>query len=86
MKIAENRLKRIIKESVKNVLRENRHDIYSLPSILEEMANYAQQCIDDDDDSVYDYFNEIVETGLFHDAVGKVTGSSNGSVTFSTDY
>lgn len=50
------------------------------------MANYAQQCIDDDDDSVYDYFNEIVETGLFHDAVGKVTGSSNGSVSFSTDY
>ena len=86
MKITENRLKRIIKESVKNVLRENMHDIYSLPSILEEMANYAQQCIDDDDDSVYDYFNEIVETGLFHDAVGKVTGSSNGSVTFSTDY
>lgn len=86
MKITENRLKRIIKESVKNVLRENRHDIYSLPSILEEMANYAQQCIDDDDDSVYDYFNEIVETGLFHDAVGKVTGSSKGSVTFSTDY
>ena len=86
MKITENRLKRIIKESVKNVLREDRHDIYSLPSILEEMANYAQQCIDDDDDSVYDYFNEIVETGLFHDAVGKVTGSSNGSVTFSTDY
>ena len=86
MKITENRLKRIIKESVKNVLRENRHDIYSLPSILEEMANYAQPCIDDDDDSVYDYFNEIVETGLFHDAVGKVTGSSNGSVTFSTDY
>lgn len=86
MKITENRLKRIIKESVKNVLRENRHDIYSLPSILEEMANYAQQCIDDDDDSVYDYFNEIVETGLFNDAVGKVTGSSNGSVSFSTDY
>lgn len=86
MKITENRLKRIIKESVKNVLRENRHDIYSLPSILEEMANYAQQCIDDDDDSIYDYFNEIVETGLFHDAVGKVTGSSNGSVNFSTDY
>ena len=86
MKITENRLKLIIKESVKNVLRENRHDIYSLPSILEEMANYAQQCIDDDDDSVYDYFNEIVETGLFHDAVGKVTGSSNGSVSFSTDY
>ena len=86
MKITENRLKRIIKESVKNVLRENRHDIYSLPSILEEMANYAQQCIDDDDDSIYDYFNEIVETGLFHDAVGKVTGSSNGSVTFLTDY
>lgn len=86
MKITENRLKRIIKESVKNVLRENRHDIYSLPSILEEMSNYAQQCIDDDDDSIYDYFNEIVETGLFHDAVGKVTGSSNGSVTFSTDY
>ena len=86
MKITENRLKRIIKESVKNVLRENRHDIYSLPSILEEMANYTQQCIDDDDDSVYDYFNEIVETGLFHDAVGKVTGSSNGSVSFSTDY
>ena len=86
MKITENRLKRIIKESVKNVLRENMHDIYSLPSILEEMANYAQQCIDDDDDSVYDYFNEIVETGLFHDAVGKVTGSSNGSVSFSTDY
>lgn len=86
MKITENRLKRIIKESVKNVLRENRHDIYSLPSILEEMANYVQQCIDDDDDSVYDYFNEIVETGLFHDAVGKVTGSSNGSVSFSTDY
>lgn len=86
MKITENRLKRIIKESVKNVLRENMHDVYSLPSILEEMANYAQQCIDDDDDSVYDYFNEIVETGLFHDAVGKVTGSSNGSVTFSTDY
>ena len=86
MKITENRLKRIIKESVKNVLRENRHDIYSLPSILEEMANYAQQCIDDDDDSVYDYFNEIVETGLFHDAVGKVTGSSNGSFSFSTDY
>ena len=86
MKITENRLKRIIKESVKNVLRENRHDVYSLPSILEEMANYAQQCIDDDDDSVYDYFNEIVETGLFYDAVGKVTGSSNGSVTFSTDY
>ena len=86
MKITENRLKRIIKESVKNVLRENRHDIYSLPSILEEMANYAQQCIDDDDDSVYDYFNEIVETGLFHDAVGKVTGSSHGSVTFSPDY
>lgn len=86
MKITENRLKRIIKESVKNVLRENRHDIYNLPSILEEMANYAQQCIDDDDDSVYGYFDEIVETGLFHDAVGKVTGSSNGSVSFSTDY
>lgn len=50
------------------------------------MANYAQQCIDDDDDSVYGYFDEIVETGLFHDAVGKVTGSSNGSVSFSTDY
>lgn len=52
-----------------------------LASILREMASYVESCEDTS------YFQEIVNTGLFHDAVGRVEyWMGDVEVTVSTDY
>lgn len=51
-----------------------------LAEILREMASYVESCQD------YSYFQEIVNTGLFHDAIGKVLENFGDEVNVSTDY
>lgn len=40
-----------------------------LPSILIEMASYIQDC---DEEQKLGYLKELSQSGLFHDAIGKV--------------
>ena len=51
-----------------------------LAEILREMASYVESCQD------YSYFREIVNTGLFNDACGRVSDDFGDSVTVVTDY
>lgn len=37
-------------------------------------------------ESIHDYFRDIVETGLFHDACGKVFEDNGDSVIVTTEY
>ena len=56
----------------------------ALAVILREMADYLT---DNCNQSEYaGYFQEIVQTGLFHDAIGKPVEISENSVTVITDY
>lgn len=52
----------------------------NLASILREMASYVEGCRDTS------YFQEIINTGLFHDACGKVEWICGDEATVSTDY
>lgn len=87
IKLTESQLNKVIRESVKKVLKEsNQHTVNDLVDILEDMANYVEHCQSVGDESVNGYFREIIETGLYHDAIGKSTDFSNGVNTFVTDY
>lgn len=57
----------------------------NLPAILRSMADYAEQCIDDEE-VIGGYFLEIVESGLFHDSEGKVLEADEESCTVAIDY
>ena len=58
-----------------------------LPEILENMADYVRQCIEWDDD-VEEYYDEIINTGLFEDSEGKEQSydRETGEFTTRTDY
>lgn len=57
-----------------------------LASILADMASYIQQ-YGEDTDMYQGYFEEVVRTGLFHDAIGKVTCIVDKStIEITTDY
>ena len=70
IRLNESSLHRIVKESVKKILREGVYSPNNLPEILENMASYVDDCINNGED-VSDYYREIVRTGLFHDSEGK---------------
>lgn len=54
-----------------------------LSEILTEMASYIEST---DESSLMDYFNEIIKTGVFHDAIGKVVYREEDSVTTINEY
>ena len=54
-----------------------------LSGILTEMASYIEST---DESALVDYFNEIVATGLFHDAIGKTVHREEDSVTTINEY
>lgn len=55
-----------------------------LPDILEEMASYLRDsCLEQDYPS---YWKEIVSTGLFHDAEGKVAELTDRYVKVKIEY
>jgi hypothetical protein len=80
-------LHKLIKEAVEKTLRESMRPISSnnLPQILENMASYAQQCINNGED-VSAYYNEIIKTGLFHDSEGKPVYDDNGQMSVTDEY
>lgn len=57
-----------------------------LPEILRDMASYVEN-LEEDCERDY-YFTMIVQTGLFHDAIGKMIGFDDDftSVSVTTDY
>ena len=86
VKINENTLRQIVAESVKKVLNEDLSSSpMDLPNTLRDMAAYLE---DSCDKSEYrDYWQEIVATGLFHDACGKPNGfDDSGNLDLLTDY
>ena len=56
-----------------------------LPALLAEMASYATECIANGNDCK-DYFAELAQTGLFHDAIGKVIDNDGNEIVVTTDY
>lgn len=54
--------------------------------IVEQMLDYLRECKENGDESIHDYFRDIVETGLFHDACGNVFEDNGDSVIVTTDY
>jgi hypothetical protein len=54
-----------------------------LSEILTEIASYIEST---DESSLMDYFNEIVKTGVFHDAIGEVVHREEDSVTTINEY
>jgi hypothetical protein len=54
-----------------------------LADIVCEVVSYLE---DTDESSLEGYFNEITNTGLFHDAIGKVIERRGLSVTVETEY
>ena len=70
IKLTESNLRKMIEESVKRALKETTYYGENLPEILENMADYARQCLNNGED-LSDYYREIVNTGLFHDSEGK---------------
>ena len=86
VRLTESQLRRVIKESVKKVLREGQHTANDLVGILQDMADYVEHCQLSEDASVDEYFREIIKTALYQDAVGHSTDFSDGVNTFTTDY
>ena len=54
-----------------------------LASILRTCADYVEST---DNYSKMGYFNELVDMGIFADAIGKVVGSSDNAVRVITEY
>lgn len=54
-----------------------------LGAILTEMQSYIQSA---DQESIIAYFVEIANTGLFHDAVGKIVQVRGFSIDVTTEY
>lgn len=72
----------IVKESLQD---ERTYTISNLSNILRDMADYVDDdCADLDE--LKEYFSEIVNTGLFHDAEGKIIEQTDTSVTITTEY
>lgn len=59
--------------------------VKNLPALLRSMAEYVEDCMLWDDD-IKDYFNEIADTGLFHDSEGKIVDIKGESIYVSNDY
>lgn len=57
------------------------YKVKDLSDILRMMADYAEE-----QEDTSGYFQEIVNTGLFHDAIGKVVEDFGDEVNVSTDY
>ena len=53
----------------------------NLADILREMADYVESNGPEEG-----YFEEIVGSGLFHDAIGEVVSMKNGVVEYVTEY
>ena len=86
IRLTESELQNIITESVKTVLKEDmmdvkKHSIDNLADILREMAAYV-----DSNGPEEEYFKEIIQTGLYHDAIGKSVDYTNGVNSYITDY
>lgn len=61
-----------------------KYDYTELADILDICTAYIRNT---DDESILDYFNEFVESSLFHDAVGKIAQrESTMSVIVTTEY
>lgn len=62
----------------------NTYNANQLPAILREMADYlSDNCYPEEYPA---YFQDIVKTGLFHDAMGKPVAIAEDSVIVRTDY
>ena len=83
IRLTESDLHRIVKESVKRVLSEGVYSPNNLPEILENMADYVNNCINNGDD-VSGYYQEIVSTGLFEDSEGKTVDYDSDSYRLQT--
>ena len=59
------------------------YNIEDLSFVLRVMASYLDGCTESETQG---YFQEIVNTGLFHDAMGKVVSQSESEVVVTTDY
>lgn len=57
--------------------------VNNLPSILREMADYLDGCKESE---YQEYFDQIVTSGLFNDAIGKVVNRGNGYAEYLTEY
>ncbi len=56
-----------------------------LPTILRNMASYAEECIHNGEDMA-DYYKEILETGLFHDSEGEGVLYADNTFRVMTEY
>ena len=54
-----------------------------LATIVGEVVSYLE---DTDESSIKGYFEELTNTGLFHDAIGLVVGRDDLSVVVETEY
>lgn len=52
------------------------YSVNDMPQILDMMKSYVEGCLDDENEYSVDYFQELVKSGLFLDAVGKVINNN----------
>jgi len=55
-----------------------------LAEILKEMASYVEN-LEEPCEEQY-YFEHVIQSGLFHDAIGKIVDQKEGGVTVTTEY
>lgn len=60
-----------------------KYSVGSLEVILEEMASYVQSLTIEEKTN---YFKEIIQSGLFHDAIGKVVEIKENEVVVVEEY
>lgn len=60
-----------------------KYSVGSLEVILEEMASYVQSLTIEE---TTNYFKEIIQSGLFHDAIGKVVEINENEVVVVEEY
>ena len=60
-----------------------KYSVGSLDVILEEMASYVQSLTIEE---TTNYFKEITQSGLFHDAIGKVVELKENEVVVVEEY
>lgn len=64
-----------------------KYDVNDLPTILEEMAEYVKQCkANGEYDTLIEYFCDITDSNLFHDAIGKIIQNDISKVLVTEDY
>lgn len=52
------------------------YSMNDMPQILDMMKSYVEGCLDDESEYSVCYFQELVKSGLFLDAVGKVINNN----------